>query len=465
MRVLFIFPNNQKNYWRLPLGLSYLISVLERDGHDVNLYDTTSQGRESDSLDYKLKHFRPDIVCLSVMSTQLDLALKIAERVKSKSREIKVMFGGVHPTITKGDLLKSEYVDYVCLGEGEKSLSTFIKNNLKAGTSTDDIKGIWYKNGDEIVSSGYSELITDLDELPFPNRQIFDTRHTDNNNDGAPILTARGCPYLCTYCVNPIYTGIYGNKYIRFRKIEYVLKEMENVILNYNIDSFFIQDETFFMSKKRVLEFCDEYRRMIGMPFSCMGQVTQIDEEIIDSLKRAGCTRISLGVETGNETIRRQILKRNISDEQIKTVFNKCRQKGIRTHSFNIIGLPYETLNDVDKTLQLNIECKPSTIQFTIMAPFEGTKIRDTYKAEGWIVNDNIKSTYGDAMISMPQLTTRKLLYLQDVLPYRYYLNKHAFIKRFVQFIFKLPMNSGKLLIFKNLIKKALNRAYINNVA
>lgn len=460
MRILFVFPNNQKNNWRIPLGIAYLLGLIKKEGYDVIFYDTTFAGKQDNSLLYKIKYFKPQLVCVSVMSTNYSLGLEIARFIKETDKTIKILFGGIHSTISPHSLLKYGCIDYICIGEGEISLIKFLKEfNNNVFNYYGGVSGIWHKNDkDSIIESGCSELILDLDSIPFPDRSFFDNRHIIIHGHGSPILTARGCPFICSYCVNPIYKNIYGKDYIRFRNISNVIDEMKFMLRSYQIDSFFIQDETFFMKKERTLRLCKLYRSEINVPFRCMGQASQIDEELLVNLKSAGCIGISIGIESGNEVIRKEILKRNITNEKIISVFLTANKLGIKTHSFNIIGLPNETEKNIQETLELNLKCKPTSVQFTIMTPFEGTEIRKIYSENNWIKKDTVYSVYGDTMIETDNITSKKLLYLQKTFPYKYYFNNHFFLKLIAVFINKISFKNRLL----NLIKKNIIN-YLND--
>lgn len=451
MKILFIFPNNQKNNWRIPIGIAYLISIIKNAGHDIVFYDSTYEGKEDSNLYLKIKYFQPQLVCISVMSTNFSLGLRMAEIIKKLNQKIKIIFGGIHATIAPHSLLSNENIDYICVGEGEISILKFLKelerNNFQYNGG---IAGIWYKDNAEIKENGVSELLLDLDTLPFPGREYFDKRHIIIPEHGSPILSARGCPFICSYCVNPIYKKFYGRDYIRFRSVSNVISEMKEMFISYQIDSFFVQDETFFMNKKRVLEFCKIYKSEINLPFRCMGQASQIDEEILVNLKEAGCAGISIGIESGNSKIRKEILKRDLTDEQLIKVFLTARKLGIATHSFNIIGLPAETEKNIEETLNLNLKCKPTSIQFTIMTPFEGTEIRDIYLKNNWIKKENVNSVYGETMIETDTINSKRLLYLQKVLPYKYFFSNKYLLKMLSIIFIKINFKNRVL----NLIKK-----------
>jgi len=457
MKILFIYPNNQKNNWRLPLGISYLIGILKKYNHNVILYDTTLNGAIDDNLLYKLKYFQPHLICISIMSTNITLSTKIISFIKEKFPKLKILVGGIHATISPILLLKNQDIDYLCLGEGEISLIKFIEefenNNYEY---YGEINGIWYKKDGNIIDRGYSDLETNLDILPFPDRQIFDTRHNLMISHGTPILTARGCPFNCSYCVNPIYKKIYKNNYIRFRSIENVIEEMREIIFAYNNDSFFIQDETFFMKKERVVEFCKIYQKEINIPFRCMGQVTQIDKEILEILKEAKCEGISIGIESGNENIRKNILKRDVKNEKIIEIFHYAKKLKIKIHSFNIIGLPLESRKEIDETLDLNIKAQPYSVQFTIMTPFEGTEIRKIYENNNCIIKNYVDSVYGDSMIKTDKFNSEELIKIQKIIPYRYYFHNKPILLFLSKLISNLSDKNKIIKIFKRIIKEYL---------
>jgi len=401
-KALFIYPN-QTGQVSEQLGICYLSAMLKREGHKTDLFNTTYLLYEpfekvKEGVYNKIDLFQPDIICFSCRSLEFSFAKRIAESIKEKYK-IKIIFGGIYPTIEPEEVLKCDAIDYVCVGEGEKALLELIKNLDK----DKPINNIWAKKR----KTKLNPLIQDLDKLPFPDRDLFNIPPENHNL----IMTARGCPYSCTYCFNCIINKKYaGQKHVRFRSIENVLKEVKELIAKYKLGYIFFCDDVFTSNKERLIQFCKEYKE-IGIPFACNARAEQIDRDIAIALKEAGCIEIRIGIETGNEKLRREILHRYVGNDLIKKSFQICKEVGLKTYSFNMIGLPFETKETIYETFQLNKEIKPDHFQVSILYPFEGSEIYETYKKNGYQLNNKkIQGFMEDSIFNFPNLTEKELL-------------------------------------------------------
>ena len=184
-------------------------------------------------------------------------------------------------------------------------------------------------------------------------------------------MTGRGCPYPCTFCQNKFFLEIYKGhgSFIRYRSFENIFQEMEQVIDKYKAERFYFSDETFTMNKERVIGFCGEYKKHFKNPFMCQTRVDCLDEDIVSSLKDAGCDHISLAIEAGNERLRTKVLKKSFKDEQIFKAFELAKKYDMKTQSFNMIGIPEETKETIFETVNLNKSLQPDRILCTIYRP------------------------------------------------------------------------------------------------
>jgi radical SAM superfamily enzyme YgiQ (UPF0313 family) len=309
------------------------------------------------------------------------------------------MFGGIHPTINPDEVLGCEAVDYICIGEGEEALLELLENFDK----NKPIKNIWTKK----KRTPLNPLIQNLDKLPFPDRDLFHIQDEYHNL----IMTSRGCTYSCTYCFNCTIRKKYpGQKYVRFRSIENVMKEVKQLTEKYRLKYIFFCDDVFTSDKKRLIEFCEAYKK-IRIPFVCNARSEQIDREIAVALKEAGCIEVRIGIETGNEKLRREVLHRYATNDMIKMAFKICREVGLKTYSFNMIGLPFETKKTIYETFEINKAVKPDSFQVSILYPFEGSEIHDIYKKNGYLSGKKeVQSFMEGSIANFPNLTEKELL-------------------------------------------------------
>ncbi|OGO20955.1 MAG: hypothetical protein A2Z15_02900, partial [Chloroflexi bacterium RBG_16_50_11] len=381
-RVLLVYPGFISR--EVPLNILYISAALQKAGYDTRVFELTRY-LKSPSISHPLKRilrgfadlidsYSPDIVGFSVMTVGYNITKEMARLVKAKG--LKVIFGGIHPTILPEETIAESFVDFICVGEGELSVVDFLNRYFSGGDYT-HVKGIWAKdeNGN-IFRNEIEDLSTDLDSLPLPDRDALAPHYYNAELTGANVLTSRGCPYPCSFCQNKFLLDLYDGKgaFVRYRSHENVYRELETIIAKYGTESFYFSDETFTMNKKRVLEFLNGYKaRFKNVLFMCQTRIDRVDDEIMAALKEAGCHQINLAIESGNAGIRNNVLLKNFTDEQVRAVFGLAKKYNIKTQSFNMIGIPGETLQNVFETININKELRPDRVLCTIFMPFPGT--------------------------------------------------------------------------------------------
>ncbi|NVM31164.1 MAG: B12-binding domain-containing radical SAM protein [Candidatus Helarchaeota archaeon] len=410
MNILLVYPNISSSE-KLILGLAYISAVLKEEGHEVELYDTTWRFNEKELLRCVKNK---DLVGFSVLSLERNRALEISKIIK-ENEDVPILWGGVHATVDPEDCLNTNFVDYICIGEGEDAIKEFIQK-YEAGQDLTEIQNIWSKQDGQIKRTEIRDLIQNLDRLPFPDREIFDRRHLCIDT-GSPFLGSRGCPFGCTYCINNCYLKMYKNKgnYGRYRTVNNLLDEIEFVKEKYDIKIVEFADETITIRKKWIREFAPKYQNRIGLPFVFQTRCETVDLELLKILKTAGCKHISFGIESGNEVLRQKILKRKMSNDQIINAFELAKKVNIATTSFNMVGLPFETEQMILDTIKLNKRIKTKHHNVCIFYPFKGTKLEEICQKKNWIkpVEYDLESYYHDTILDMPQLDRLTILTYQ----------------------------------------------------
>lgn len=233
----------------------------------------------------------------------------------------------------------------------EKASKTLL--DIVDGKPVDQIPNLVRKVDGKIIQNSIQPLLEDLDQLPFPDRELFDYQNSLNQDHRADFMVGRGCPYRCTYCINNQMINLAPGRYVRLRSVSNILTEIKLVLHNYqNIESICFQDDTFALKRGWLVEFCDRYKREIGLPFVCNLRADRTDEEIVIVLKNAGCQEVRIGIEQGNESLRRSMLNRKMSNEQIIAAFQMLHKAGIKTFAYNMIGIPGETEQTVQETIR-----------------------------------------------------------------------------------------------------------------
>jgi len=390
MKVHFIYPDIGTGFYpSVHHGLAQLFSMLENAGHQVSLHHVKKEPRKEDIL-AEVDKSKPDIIGFTVMSNQI-------EYVKRWSNWIKVCYntpivcGGVHATLNPEEMLDVSSIDAVCVGEGEKAILEML----------DGKRGI------------ISEPLTEnLDDLPYPSYDLFDCEQMLRSRNGNfAVIVSRGCPHDCAYCCNSaLRRQLKGKgKYFRFRSVDNVIDHLEVLKCKYPIRSFNFADDIFGINKEWVYEFCEKYPKKIGLGFECNLRAETATPELLGSLKSANCTKVEMGIESGNYWLRYNVLNRKMTDQQIINAFDTALTLGIKTRAYNMIGLPYETPEMVKETINLNKLVAPDQVAVFYFYPYKGTKLYDICKAEGFISNRQASGYVSGSILDLPTISRWQL--------------------------------------------------------
>ncbi len=395
MRILLIEPPCERFKGMItpyfPVGLLNIATTLSKYGYEVKVYDTEKginteyknfqerllsydyylQGLENDNHEIWLeiqkiiKEIEPNLVGISAVSVKYKSALKVGKIVKSIDKDIKVVVGGIHPTMYVDSMLKEKVFDFVIAGEGEKKFLKLVKM-IEKGKIEDN---------NRVITEG--DYISDLDFLPIPDRELLINKHLFSSNDLGAIMTSRGCPYKCMYCNSKIF---WGGK-IRFRSIENVIQEIKLITQKYKVKQISFIDDVFINDKRRTINFAKALcKENINVNFLAVTRPDLIDKEQLESLKKAGCNYIKVGIESGSEAILKKI-GRNTSLELIKKSIGLLNDSGIFWGAFFIIGFPYETEEDIYNTLNFMKAIDPPYATLSLFTPYPQTKIFNDLKS------------------------------------------------------------------------------------
>lgn len=356
-----------------PLGLMYVAAYAKRyTEHDVEILDTQVERMDYDDIEREIRKRKPDVVGIQAMTfTLIDVILTV-KITKEVDKQIRVVLGGPHVNIYPDETINIEEVDYLVLGEGEIPFAELLQN-LDNVPNLKKVRGLVFKDGQEIINTGSRDLQEDLDALPFPDRRLvpYDKYYSviAKRSPITTMMTSRGCPFKCIFCDRP-----HLGKLFRARSAKNVVDEMEECV-NLEIKEIFLYDDTFTVGKRRTIEVCEEIiKRGFDVGWDIRARVDTIDENVLQMLKKAGCERIRYGVEAGTPEILK-VLNKGITLEQVREVLKMTKDVGITTLAYFMIGSPTETEEQIMKTIDFAVKLNPDFAHFSITTPFPATKL------------------------------------------------------------------------------------------
>jgi len=389
--------------------LASLSAFLKSKGHTVRYEELVMGDSAAGPVHFRrikaaLEDFKPDLIGFSSYEMSFEWVKETSDYIKSIQPDIPILVGGYYATLSPEDALAHQSVDIICIGEGEYPLLELLES-IGNKSNRQDIENLWFKKNTQIIKNPLRNLINNLDELPFVDRELF---ISENRKNGAlEIMASRGCPFDCANCSNHALKKIYAGKgpYLRYRSAEHVLSEIESCLSKERFKSVQFEDDMFTANQKWLKDFCVKYKARIGLPFICNIRPESGTEEILGVLKDAGCMQVSIGLEAGDEKIRREVLCRNMPDETIVKVFRETKRVGIKRKSFNMVGLPHETMRTILKTIWMNIKVAPDAVQTAVYYPFKGTVLGDECYRMGWVDEKRKKSLRlyaNDTILNLP---------------------------------------------------------------
>jgi anaerobic magnesium-protoporphyrin IX monomethyl ester cyclase len=321
-----------------------------------------------------VRQTKPMAVGISYLTPLKHVVERIAGLTKEIDRDIKIIAGSFHPTFCPEEVMQNPDIDFVIRGEGEIPLLRLVKELKKDSPKWETVPGIHYRDRDgQVQSNPGVDLIKHLDELPFPARDLV--LNCDYNiYRGHSISTARGCPYTCTFCAD---RKLWGGE-VRRRSVDNVIEELRLLKDTYEIDYVEFVDGTFTFDKKYLRTFCNtviDYR--LDIEWRCTARYDNLDAELLQLMKRANCSGLYLGLESGSDRVLKAIDKK-ITVEKIITVSKMIYNSGIPSVTSILLGLPDEGKEDIEETLKLMKKVKTDIYDINNYIPLPGTLLYDS---------------------------------------------------------------------------------------
>ena len=389
MQILFIAPMYYEEL-SPSIGVLNLATILNQNGYSAAIMDFQYMYQEEKLTIYEDsdKNFdamanailleNPCIVGFSSMYNCYHTFIKIAERIKLKSPDTKIIFGGPQASVTAYETLrKFEWIDIIAVGESEKYIVQVVEALLQQKDFI-SIPSIAYRQGNQILQNEASEMIQDLDVLPYPD---FSLLPYSNQLESFPIEGGRGCPYGCIYCSSKTF---WKRKY-RMKSISRIIDEIRVIMVKYNVRQFSFIHDLFTANKHFIIEFCEKIiAENLDIEWCCSARIDTIDKEIIELMKKAGCTRVYFGIETGSPRMQK-VINKNLQIDNVKEKFALLKEYSMKEYVFSFIyGFPQEHTDDLTNTLNMIeylLDNGFRTIQLHRLSILPGTEIFEQYKS------------------------------------------------------------------------------------
>ncbi len=423
--------SSQINYWQ-PLGTLYVAAVLREAGHEVRFINGAFTPH--DQLLSEIRTFRPEFVGIYSTTFGWKKASKTAAEVRALfGNAVFICAGGPYPIAVQERCLGEDggSFDAVVTGEGEFTCLEILEN-LRLGRSLEGVKGVVYRDKGNIIKNPPRPLISDLDSLPFPARDLLGNAKvyipppaTYKRKPVAVLMTSRGCNRRCIYCFQMDKERKSG---IRYRSVENVLGEIDDCLKQGYREIKFI-DDTLAADYGRAMHLAQEIKAR-GYDFTWFASacVNQVDKPLLQAFKDAGCWAILFGAESGVQK-NLNAIKKGTTLEQIRRAVKAAKEVGIRVSTPFMFGIPGETFEEGLQTIEFAIDLDPDIANFHAITPFPGTFLYDNLEKYGSISEELTDFTYQGAAFIPYTMTRDEILRLRQ-LAFRRFYSRPSFMFR-----------------------------------
>ncbi len=418
-----------------PLGLCYLASVLIKDNIDVRITDAAVEGLALPEITLRYRKFKPDVVGITSTTYSFQSCIDIARTIKEEYQPAKIVIGGPHATADPQSVFLYNYFDIAVLGEGELTLSELIKA-LEHRSDLREVNGIAFRRDSELYFTPRREYIDNLDELPFPARHLVPLdlyRPQPNDEKVRPklsMISSRGCPFGCIFCDKSVF-----EKEHRSFSPSYIVSEMEHLVREFQAKDIAFLDSCFTVSKERVESIINEMnKRNLRVNWTCTARVDVVTKELLKKMKQAGCWRVRLGIESGDESVL-GFINKGITTHQARNAAHWAHEVGLQPKGFFMIGHLTDSKESIERTINFakSLPLKDITVQ--INTPLKNTFQYRVHKQYGSLITeDNSRFSYFEPVF-IPHGLSREYMYKIYRKFYRSWYLRPAVIWRHIKYL------------------------------
>lgn len=464
-----------RSWSTIQFGISYISSILRAHGHQTRLL-VLGSNKWMESIHFvhnTIGEFDPHLICFTAVFSQYSFIKKLAKYIKDQWPDKFLIIGGVHATLNPNDVIHDPF-DALCVGEGEFP-TLELCDQLESKQSPHGIANLWIKHDNGLIERNEPRaFFQDLDVLPIPDREMWGPWTKAQPNDEMSVLLGRGCPYDCTYCSNHALREVAGGKYVRMRSPENIIKELAFLYNHYPQRKIYFEVESIALKKSWAIELCSQleaFNSSINNSFSygCNFRITlnSMNEELFLAFEKANFFRINIGLESGSERIRREVLKRYYSNQDFLNVVSMARNHGLDIHLFNMIGIPGESLFDHMETVRLNKSCQPKGHFTSIFFPYPGTELYNTCIQQGLIPDPiDTRMERRQTSVELPDFTKKQIQRAYTWFNYRIYKgHKPRWILLIQTFAVKIQSNPKTNYLYRKMVQWPIIRIFYEKLA
>lgn len=360
-------------YNSAPLGLCYLAAVLEDEKHEIKIIDAAAEGLSANDILRRIGRISPDIVGITTFTVSAYSAYELAKKIKEKPLDIKVVIGGPHITSNPADILQYPEIDAAVVGEGEITFKELIQA-IEKNKDLKKIEGLAINIKGELFFTPHREFISDLDTLPFPARHLIPLNlYKPQPNDQMRLpklsmISSRGCPYPCIFCDKSVFKNIY-----RSFSPKRIVDEMAHLVKEFKARDIAFVDSTFTPNKARVYEVIREIKRKdLDLIWTCSVRADILDRELLKEMKEAGCWRVRIGIESGNDEVLK-FIKKGITKDQVRKVASWAYELDLAPKAFFMIGHFTDTKETIEETMDFACSLPLKDITVQVNTPLKNT--------------------------------------------------------------------------------------------